>query len=281
MKKLLASSLAVLCTTYVGFAAQQSQTPRGRVLYATTQDNRLAKFGSENPNSSVTTQAFTGLAANEIMLGLDFGPRDGKLYGISNQNQIYTINPSSAIVTKIGSSAFNPALSGFSFGMDFNPTVNRVRVHSNLGFNARINQETGSIVDFDAATAGIQTDLNLNYSSTDKNANTNPSIVATAYTNSNATATTTTLYAIDSRHDTLVSVSPPNDGKLSTIGALGIDTSAAAGFDISGASDGTALAALTTNGISSLYTINLTTGKATIVETIGEELMITGLAIAP
>jgi hypothetical protein len=260
-------------------ASTETQAPRGRTLYATTQDNRLAMFGSQNPSSSFSAKAFAGLGTGEVMVGIDFGPRDGKLYGVSSQNRIYTIDPSSATVSPIGTSAFAPGLVGAFFGMDFNPTVNRIRIHGNTGFNARLNQETGAMVDFDAATAGTQPDLNLGYTQTDAGAGTTPSLAATAYTNSNATATTTLLYAIDSSRDVLVTVAPPNDGKVNTVGALGVDTSAAAGFDISGAADGTAFATLTVGGVSSLYSINLTNGQATVVG--GLATPVTGLAIAP
>jgi hypothetical protein len=274
-------SFGVLAFSLLGCApaSNDTQTPRGRMLYATTQDNRLAMFGSQNPSTSFSAMPFAGLGTGEIMIGVDFGPRDGKLYGVSNQNRIYTINPTNATVSQIGASAFSPSLVGGFFGMDFNPTVNRIRIHGNTGFNARLNQETGAMVDFDAATTGTQPDLNLSYTATDAGNGSAPSIAASAYTNSNATATTTVLYAIDSSRDVLVTVAPPNDGKLNTVGALGLDTSAVAGFDISGATDGTAFASLSVGGVAGLYTINLATGQASMVG--GLPTAVTGLAIAP
>lgn len=283
-KPVIASGIAALAVLFGACTpmATGSEASMGRTMYATTQDNRMAKFGSQNPNNSVTTVSYSGLAAGEKVVGLDFGPRDGKLYAVSNQNRIYTVDTMTGATTAVGSNAFTPALIGASFGLDFNPTVNRIRVHSDADFNVRLNQETGAVVDFDAITAGVQADLNLNYNATDAGAGSNPSIVATAYTNSNATATTTALFAIDSSRDVLVSVAPPNDGKLTTVGSLGVDTSTAAGFDISGAADGTAFATLTTTaGFSSLYTIDLTTGKATLIGAVGGNLTLTGVAIAP
>jgi hypothetical protein len=278
---ILTSAVAALGVALAVAQTGMAETPKGRVVYATTQDNRLARFGTENPASSASSLPFDGLMTGETLIGLDFGPRDGKLYGVSDKNRMYTIDPATAKVSPIGSSTFMPGLTGTSFGLDFNPTVNRVRLHADDGFNARLNQETGAVVDFDANTAGIQPDKPLNYASSDAGAGQKPSIVGTAYTNSNATATTTTLYAIDSSRDVLVTVAPPNDGVLSSVGALGVDTSSAVGFDISGAADGTAFATLTTGGSSRLYTVNLMTGKATLVGAIGGNVVLTGIAIAP
>jgi Domain of unknown function (DUF4394) len=260
------------------------EAPRGRTMYATTQDNRMAKFGSENPSTSATTFSFNGMESGETMIGLDFNPKDGKLYGVSNQNRTYVIDITTNIgaTTRVNVTPSTPALSGTSFGVDFNPVANKIRVHSNTGFNARINQELGLVIDFDPLTVGIQADISLSYNTGDSGTGSNPSIVATAYTNSNASASTTTLFAIDSSRDVLVTISNPNDGKLTTVGQLSVDTSTAAGFDISGAADGTAFATLTgSTGFSGLYTVNLTNGQATLIGTVGGNLTLTGLAIAP
>jgi hypothetical protein len=61
-----------------------------------------------------------------------------------------------------------------------------------------------------------------------------------------------------------------------------VDTSTAVGFDISGAASGTAFATLTAStGVSSLYTINLTNGQATLIGAVGGNLTLTGVAVAP
>lgn len=53
-----------------------------------------------------------------------------------------------------------------------------------------------------------------------------PQIGGTAYTNSVAGATSTTLYAIDVARDVLVTLANPNDGIITTVGPLGVNTTA-------------------------------------------------------
>src|SRR5262249_27868385 len=112
--------------------------------------------------------------------------------------------------------------------------------------------------------------------------------VGSAYTNNFAGASVTTLFGIDSNRDVLVrqggpdGTPSPNGGVLTTIGTgLGFNTADLVGFDISGISS-VAYAALTAPGgnFSQLFTINLTTGSATLVGTIGGGVPLTGLAAA-
>jgi hypothetical protein len=102
----------------------------------------------------------------------------------------------------------------------------------------------------------------------------------------------TTLFGIDFINDTLVRIGgvdggapegSPNNGVVTEIGPLGITTgSSANGFDIG--QDGTPFAVLTDSdtGVTSLYTIDLTTGEATQVGEVnnGAEI-IRGFALAP
>ncbi len=106
-----------------------------------------------------------------------------------------------------------------------------------------------------------------------------PQVTGSAYTNSVRGATTTQLFDIDSARDVLVLQNPPNNGTLVTVGPLGVDAQAGAGFDIA-PSDGVAWAALRvpSQGGSQLYRINLTNGAATLVGRIGGGVAVNGLA---
>ena len=184
----------------------------------------------------------------ESIVGLDIRPANGQLVGLGSTSRLYSLNGATAEATAIGAGTpFTPALSGTTFGFDFNPTVDRIRVVSNTGQNLRLNPDTGGLA---------AQDTNLNPGT--------PSITSVAYTNNVGNASTTQLFDIDSTSDRLLLQNPPNAGTLVDIGPLGIDVDANNGFDIGGRS-GTALALLTVSGITSVYQINLGTGAATSV----------------
>ncbi len=115
----------------------------------------------------------------------------------------------------------------------------------------------------------------------------NPNVVHAAYTNSQSSATVTTLFGIDSAADNLVRVGgvdgtpSPNLGGLTTIGPLGVNAADFGGFDIQPFTN-QAYAALRVGTSSGLYSINLTTGAATLLGAIGNGTnTIDGLAVSP
>ena len=122
------------------------------------------------------------------------------------------------------------------------------------------------------------TDTQLAYAAGDPNFGSTPNIVAAGYTNSFAGTLTTTLFNIDIGRGVLTTQNPPNNGTLNTVGSLGVSSTNQVGFDILPFA-GTAFASFTAvSGASSLYTINLATGSATLVGAIGNGQSITGLA---
>ena len=218
--------------------------PTQPVAYALDHANNLLIFNPEKPVP--VTKAITGLQDGEAVVGLDFRPVNGQLYALGNSSRVYTINAASGAAMAVGT-AFTTPLSGTDFGFDFNPVVDRIRVVSNTGQNLRLVPETGAI-------AGVDGALNPGA----------PAVTAAAYTNNFAGTTTTVLYDIDTDSDKLFRQDPPNSGTLVEVGALGLDAEANNGFDISG-TKGIAYALLTSGGMTNLYSINLTSGKATKV----------------
>lgn len=262
----LGLALAMLLV-WMAPSASAQQTVSGRVFAVTTTDN-LVSFNRADPGRIVTNRPITGMQPGESMVGIDHRPATGALFGIGDTSQVYAINRSTAVARPVGA-PFTPALSGTQFGVDFNPTVDRIRVVSNTDQNLRLNPDTG-------ATAGVDTPLQ--YGVTDPNAGTNPNVVGSAYTNNMAGATVTELYGIDSGLNILATQNPPNDGTLLTDGPLGVNTVAQVGFDI--APGYGALASLTPMNMKSrLYTVNLMTGDTTDRGKIGTTPNIRDIAI--
>jgi hypothetical protein len=161
-------------------------------IWAISTTNTLLRFDSSSPGTIVSSVAVTGLQVGEQILAIDFRPLNGQLYGLGSTSRLYTINRTTGAATQVGSGTFSTPLSGTSFGFDFNPVADRIRVVSDAEQNLRLNPDTGTVA------------------AADSNLNPAGSVVAAAYTNSFPGATSTTLYGIDSASDMLVLIGGPS-----------------------------------------------------------------------
>jgi hypothetical protein len=248
----------------------------GVTIYAIDSQNRLVTFDSASP--SVLTSARTikpsslvvadSNRAAERIVSLSYraadGPATTKLWGLTSYGNIVPVNLATA---ELGTPVINRiALNGTAFGFGFDPTstVNMLLV-SNLDQNFRIK--------FNTAEVFTQTPLNYFMGSP-----TDPNVVTLAYDNNLSGVTQRTPYMIDSAADTLVFLLPPfSDGVIRTVGPLGVNASELTGLTIYttgtvGSPVNTAFAAITSPGdsVSKLYTIDLSTGAAALVGTIGK-----------
>jgi len=229
-------------------------------FYALEDGVRLAAFAAGNPQAPASATPITGLQTGETILAIDFRPATGQLYGLGSTSRLYVINPQTGAARQIGAAPFTPALRGTIAGFDFNPTVDRIRLVTSNGQNLRLNPETGTV----AATDG------------DINGAAGASITAVAYTGNVAGSTATTLYDIDVTAQKLYKQNPPNDGKLEEVGSLNLAISGDGGFDIAPESD-KALGLFNVGGKATLFSVNLSTGKASIITAYGRSY--TGIAI--
>ncbi|MCH8543162.1 MAG: DUF4394 domain-containing protein [Alcanivorax sp.] len=233
----------------------------------------LTSLDRTAPDAPFDTLTIQGLPDAEELLGMDYRPATGQLYALGRSGTLHILDPVNASV--ISSVALIPApdttppfvaLEGMQFGVDFNPVPDRLRVTSDTGQNLRINVDTGeTIVDgeLDSGTDGTM-------------------ITGSAYTNSFAGTATTRLFNIDSGNNLLYLQQPPNDGNLINPVTLGVDISADNGFVIDGLNN-LALAALTVEGSTGLYTIDLagTADVATLVGPLSVHGTINGIALPP
>lgn len=232
--------------------------------------NSIVRFDSATPATTVGPLAVTGLTGT--LVGIDRRPATGELVGLAvngNTALLYRIDLATGAATSIGSATVNTIAGATSFGMDFNPTVDRIRVVNNLasdgaGGNAnnfRLNAADGTLVavDPDLSFTGLP------------GGNGNAPEVAIAYSNNLANpGGVTTIFGIVSGGDRLVMNGGAGPGfpTLQNVGLLGVDTSNNAAFDITGPAN-LAFAILEVGGVSGLYTVDLTTGAATLVGTVG------------
>lgn len=258
-------------------------------VFALTMADDLLRFDGDTPRD-VVRKDIRGLRNGESLVGIDFRPsaqapaagQQGVLYAVGDQGFIYTIAPGTARATRgeqITTDGTTPVvLRGESFGIDFNPTVDRLRIVSNDNQNLRVNVDTGVIGDFDPNVPGNQPDLDLQYAAGDPNTGQDPDVGGVAYRNAQPSAfgtTSTQLLDIDANTDDLSTQSPPNNGTLNTVGPIVNETRRLIGFDIvtRGTSpDGDrAYAVLQGEGMgaSGLYRVDPGTGRATKIGLIG------------
>lgn len=185
-----------------------------------TSANNLIRFDSAAPGTITGPTAITGLQPADTIIAIDFRPATGELFGLGSGSRLYTINPATGAATQRGASGVF-TLNGSSFGFDFNPVVDRIRVISDSEQDIRLNPNDGSLA---------ATDVALAYAAGDQNAGQNPDAGGAAYSNNFAGSTITTLYDIDTAQNVLIrqggldSAAPsPNGGQLFTVGQLGIN----------------------------------------------------------
>jgi Domain of unknown function (DUF4394) len=231
-------------------------------FYILSTGNQLSVFNAKNLATAKSTLAISNLTANDNIIAIDFRPATGQLYGLGSSSRLYAIDLASGRANPLGTTAFTPAISGTTVGFDFNPTVDRIRLVTSTGQNLRLHPELGTV----AATDGV-----INGATTN--------ITSAAYTENFSGSTTTILYDIDPTTDLLYKQDPPNNGTLVSVGALGVDFTGDGGFDIGPNNAGLAIYGM--SGKPTLFNINLNTGKAESLGTVGTLTSAIGIAIVP
>ena len=264
--------------------------PRKETLVGVTESNQLVRFNGGQPQRVAVIGPVRGLQPGESLAGIDFRVSRGVLFGLGSTGRIYTIDAKTAEAKAVGAAPLAIALQGAEFGFDFNPTVDRIRIVSDAGQNFRAHPDTGAAVDGNPNMDGIQPDGALAYAAGDANASVKPRIVGAGYTYNKQNEKITTNFAIDaatgalvtqgSREGAATAVSP-NTGQLFTVGSLGIGRFARAGFDIADVNNAAYLSVdLEGRSATRLYSVDLASGKATFIGTVGGERL-RGIAIEP
>jgi hypothetical protein len=277
----------------IGIALQQPAATS--IVTLSADGTQLSRFLSTTPGTA-TNVTITNIATGDTLIGIDYRPQTGQLYGLgvnpaNDTATVYVLDPQTGAASVVGASVglvafvdgtgapvdLPPVAAGYGF--DFNPTVDRIRVVTGTGLNFRANPNDGTPVDGNlnntvSPPAGINTDGLIN-----GGPNGTMGVTAAAYTNSfgqSLTGGVTTQYVIDATSNSLFIQNPPNGGTLTagqtiTVSGNTLDFTDANGFDIpsnvrvtTSATPATGLgfAALTVGTTTRLYSIELSTGRA-------------------
>lgn len=252
--------------------AVNSQIARAVPVYLLTQNNSLVTMDSATPGGASAAVAITGLGSFDLV-GIDIrttvqtlspaNPGVGSLWalGVDGANtRLFVINPATAAATPVG-----PVLAGIDgsgsgdngwfFG--HNPGTDRFRL-MNFTNNYELNPNTITFV--------TQSDL-INFP------NPNGSAFETASFGQNPR-----LFLIEQApNDSLHSATNIASGNYSVVGDTGLSFSIGSGLDIA---DNTTLFAATV-GVANLYSLNRTTGAATLIGPINGNPTIRAITIAP
>lgn len=272
--------IAVIAAMTLGAAPASAEPLVGAVGGA------LVTFDSAAPGGYTSLAGLSGLAggAGEQVAGIDFranpiGVTDveaaKQLYlvtvvdgGATDTLRVYTVDPGTATATLVGTAL--TVTGGDAYGVDFNHTVDRIRVVNGGDENLRINPNNGARADAPANDADLTP--------------VGRGVVAAAYDRVDTDmATGTTLYGLTASELVTIgglnSTPSPNLGVVNTVGATGAGPFAGnADFDISPSGTGFA-AGVGSLGVPTLYRVDLTSGALTAVGRTPTTL--SGLAVVP
>jgi hypothetical protein len=236
------------------------QRPATGALVALSTTNSLVRLDAAAPAAAAAPLPITGLPAGETIVGIDVRPATGEVIGVGvtgTSGRLFRIDLATGAATPIGTAPFATNLpAGGTWSVDFNPTVDRVRFVHSTGASYRLNPVNGALGGTDTPVAPAKA-------------------TAVAYDRSVATTAATTLFAVDDAAATLgliggVNGMPsPNAGATSVRGPLGVTPEGGLiGFDITPV--GEALATFRVAGSTGLYRIDLASGDAALVGSIGD-----------
>jgi hypothetical protein len=289
-RRLVQSALlaAAALALSAGTAAAEPAVGVIRGINAGSSYSMLASFDTEKPGSFTDVKLVTGLGPGEKLADVDFryhpngelSPLPGpQLFGLTFKEgleysvRLYTIDLATGAATPVGPE-FGQTPAGNTYGIDFNPSADRVRVVDDFDANFRVNPNNGALAvkDTNLNPAGHKV-AGVAYDRVDQ-------VIPPVVPNN------TTAYAIDTSAGSLVTIgdlngSPksPNEGVLVNPKPLGVtvNPNTPVGFDIDRA--GAAYASIVGGSGPGLYSVNLATGAAALIGAL--PVALNGLAIVP
>lgn len=203
--------------------------PAGYAIFAVDLSNQLIVFGSADPTVITRKKKISGMPILNRIVGIDFHPTTGVLYGVGNDSRVYVIDTLTAKATAVTSTKFSPAIASFfdiHFGMGFEPSSNKIRlIATESGGNWLIDPVTGTATTgnkpkyADGPHAGKTMKINgLAYRPPGASA----AIAArmNAFAASITKACTELMYAINAEYAEIVGSCDPDEGDFTSLGPI-------------------------------------------------------------
>jgi hypothetical protein len=237
-------------------------------LFGVTTDNRLVSFDTAAPATFLTDFAITGLKMSDgvtadpgaSLLNLTYHATSNLHYGIDSNANFYSVGRN-GVATFIDNT-FSPT--GFAAGFAYDPFSDKMLFASDTAENILF------------ATNGTRTsNPALVFGTGDANSGTAPKIFGAGIDPDFGNA-----FFVDADLDILANSIDPNFSELFTVGALGVNVASFGGLVVD--ADGILWGSLSTDGlVSSLFSINTTTGAATSIGGFGAGVGIQSIAAVP
>ncbi len=261
-KRLFRRSMVLGCVTALALpvAAQAAD----RTFYGVDEEQNLVEFQRNSSEDIRSSKPITGLPMGEKLVGIDFRPKTGDLYGVGTDSNIYRVNPRTAIAIAESGSSFSPNLNGNRFGVDFNPVPDRLRITSDDEQNLRCDVDANTCINDGAINRGSD----------------DPNVVGSAYTNSSFSFVqpgATVLYAADSDRDAIYTQDPPNNGTLVDEEPVDFNMRSRLGFDIAGTNN-VGYVTTATSSKTELFRVDVQDGDSKELGRVGDDLTLIGLA---
>src|SRR4030095_14719329 len=187
------------------------------LMYGLSDDNVIVKLMSGPPVIEVSSVPLKGIGTGELMLAIDYRQANRKMYGVSDANLIYQIDPVTGVTFAVTGYPFTPAINGGVVGFDINPTDDRIRLVTDNDENLRIHPLSGQVVAIDKNLAPSQASIN--------------SIAYVAVVTSGL-STSFGLFDLDMGTGNLFRQNG-NTGELQLVGSTGLNILSEGGFDSS------------------------------------------------
>jgi hypothetical protein len=137
----------LVCCLSLAFSLAMDAAPvQAESVVGMTSTNSLVTFDSATPGIASAPIPITGIGA-ETIFDIDRRPANGLLYGLGSAGNLYLINPTTGAATLSATlTGVNLDPNATRFGIDFNPTVDRLRIVSNTGENMSLSYDWEGVI---------------------------------------------------------------------------------------------------------------------------------------